>query len=102
MLLAIVTTPSIFAAVALALCLVTLYALNDIGGVVSLSLGLLCGGLLVVSGVIDMLMSASYAFRGYATSFGEWLITTLIIGVGWQTLRYLSDRAKSAREEPVH
>lgn len=101
-LFAIVTAPSIIATVALVLCLVTLYALNDVGGAVSLRLGQLCGGLLVVSGVIDMLMSASYAVRGYATGFGELVITILIIWVGWQTLRHLSTRAKIAKEDLVH
>lgn len=96
-LFAIISAPSIFATIVLILCLLTLYALNGVGGVFSLRVGQLCGGVFVISGVIDLLMSIYYASKGYATGIVDLLITVLIIWIGWLTIKHLSTRSEVAK-----
>lgn len=93
---AIIVAPSVFAITVLILCLSALYALNGVGGVLSLRLGQLCGGLFVISGVIDLLMSIYYTLQRYPTSIVNWLLAVITIGIGWFTIQHLSTRARES------
>lgn len=91
-LFAIVTAPSAVAMVVLVLCLFTLYALNNVGGAFSLRLGQVCGGLIVLGGVFDLLSYLWFAIRGQRVSLVDLVITCLFIALGWFTLLHLSSR----------
>ena len=93
---------SVVTIIALLLCLVTLCALNDIGGVVSLRLGQLFSGLLMVTSIVGLMKSVNYVLHGYAINIIEPLIAVLFILVGWLTLKHLTATANIAEEDLVH
>jgi len=99
MLSSIVTAPSVVAMAALALCLFALYAINDIGGTISLRLGQFCGGLILLFGLIDLVTTLRDAFRSYSVSLVGLVITWLIIALGWFSLVHLSKRGGNPVED---
>jgi hypothetical protein len=86
----------------LVLFLATLYALNDVGGTISLRLGQLCGGLLVLGGVVDVVTAVWYGVRGYAVSLVGLVTTCLFMALGWFTLIHLSKRGRSSVEDAAN